>query len=200
MNAVTPVPGGPDSPRKADATARLPGATQTATDHAPARYATTRDWRAACAAARRGGAQAAPGSADGRDATPCARATAPGKRTRAAAERYQRFLSERAAGVYAVTQLSHRVQRSLPRASTSSRATLRTAWVAVHRRAADIALRQARRSVRRLGLTHVADTRGFLRAHVGWYWSFCDLSAWLLREPSVSLRAVASIPQREEAA
>lgn len=186
------------SPRTEAPRALPSAATQTATSPAHQSGGWSPAPRAACGAGLRR-ASAADCLEGARRAAAAARATRRGTRTRGASEQHQRYLREREAGVYAVTQLAHRIHRSLPAHQPSTRTSLRNSWCQVHRRAADIALRQAHQSIRRLGLTHVTDRDGFLRAHVGWYWTFCDLSAWLLGEPSVSLGWSGGLPHRGEA-
>lgn len=106
------------------------------------------------------------------------RAKAQCTRMRGAAleSRYQAGL---AAGAYADYDLSRHIRRSIPWPLQASEAILRRFWFSVHHTAALVALRQAHRAARRLGLTRVADTRGFLDRYCRWYGHFCSLSRWL---------------------
>gem|GEM_PF-6340285 len=82
-------------------------------------------------------------------------------------------------GAFAERGLSRHMQRSLP-VSLLARQTIPQWFLfAIHHRAADIAFRQVLRSVRRLGLKRVGDTKGFVLDHCGWYMTFCVLLGWL---------------------
>lgn len=91
-------------------------------------------------------------------------------------QKYQQALE---AGQIAQRELASHIERSLSgkrRANPSIPARL---WFAAQRRAGDIALRQALRSARRLGLKRVLDTDLFFAEHCAWYVSFCALSSRL---------------------
>lgn len=82
-------------------------------------------------------------------------------------------------GAYALRDLSCHMRKSLPYALKASPSTLGRFWFSVHYRVATFVLRQAHRQACRLGLTRVADTKGFLARHCGWYrWYryFCRIS------------------------
>jgi hypothetical protein len=79
-------------------------------------------------------------------------------------------------GGHAQFQLANHIHRSLPSHLRAKPTMLRKWWYSVHLAAADKALRQVVLSARRLGLTHVEDTKGFVADHCGWYVAFCILS------------------------
>lgn len=85
-------------------------------------------------------------------------------------------------GAFAEFELSRHMRRSLPVALLAKQTTLRWFLFSIHRKASDIALRQAHRSVRRLGLKRVVDTKGFVSDHCGWYMTFCALSDCNLKQ------------------
>lgn len=140
-------------------------------------------------AAFRGDAQAYP--AEGRLAasadtsTASERATALKKQWRGAgakARLERKYQQAHEAGRFAQWELASHIARSLfwyRRANPSIPARL---WFAVQRRASDIALRQALRSARRLGLKRVSDTDRYFAEHCSWYASLCALGSRLFPE------------------
>lgn len=85
------------------------------------------------------------------------------------------------AGAFARLAVMHHIHKSLPgnpKATSSIRLRL---WFLMHRKVAEVALRQAHRSIHRLGLKHVSDTTRFVEENCRWYLSFCRLSSRLLK-------------------
>lgn len=83
------------------------------------------------------------------------------------------------AGVVAQMQLSRHIRKSLPVNLRTKKTTLRGFLFAVHYRAAELAYRQALRSVHQLHLKRLVDTQGFFADRCGWYQTFCSLMGWV---------------------
>lgn len=84
-------------------------------------------------------------------------------------------------GEFARVELARHMYRSLPARSAFTTSRLQKLRFSVHRAVAELALRQAQRAARRLGLKRIGDTTGFVLDHCGWYMSFCGLMGWIDR-------------------
>lgn len=84
-------------------------------------------------------------------------------------------------GDFARAELARHMYQSLPARSPSTPSTLQKWRFSIHRAVAELALRQAQRAARRLGLKRIGDTTGFVSDHCGWYMSFCGLMGWVDR-------------------
>lgn len=81
----------------------------------------------------------------------------------------------------ALYRLTRHIDKSIPWQFRASTAILPRFWFSVHHTVAVSALRQVHQQVRRLGLTRVADTTGFLAEHCRWYGWFCSFSSCVTR-------------------
>ncbi len=81
----------------------------------------------------------------------------------------------------ALHRLTRHIDKSIPWQFRASTAILPRFWFLVHHTVAVSVLRQVHQQVRRLGLTRVADTTGFLAEHCRWYGWFCSFSSCVTR-------------------
>ena len=82
-------------------------------------------------------------------------------------------------GLYAQSELSNHIWQSLPLHLRASQASLHRFWFSIHHKVSLLALNQALRSARRLGLKRVEDKPRFLAENCRWYVAFCRCSCWL---------------------
>jgi hypothetical protein len=92
------------------------------------------------------------------------------------------YLRDRANGVFACWDIARHMQKSLPHGCKASASIVKRFWWRVHFAVATTALRQVQREVRRLGLTHVPDTRGFVQEKCAWYVRFCAVCEWFKKD------------------
>lgn len=159
-----------------------PQGTQTATgrddlhrETPPSNPAASRDGSLSCPAVHRS-------AADENSAQQLEHAIAQAKRRRDEALSYefrQRQSRAFADGVFARHDVMCRIYKSQPLWLRASPSILGKTWWRVHHKVATVALLQAHRAVRRLGLTRVPDTKDFVEQHCSWYVSFCAFSNWL---------------------
>ncbi len=91
------------------------------------------------------------------------------------------YRSDLEAGLCARRELADHIHRSIPASLRTSTSILLRFGYAVHCAAARLALAQAHRSIRRLGVKQIEDSAGFVRDHCGWYAAFTAFSRWLYR-------------------
>jgi flavin-binding protein dodecin len=96
------------------------------------------------------------------------------------------------AGAVAHYQLTHHVRRSLVTLPQTNKTILQGLAFLIHRKAAELALDQALKSVDRLHLKHLEDTQGFFEDYCGWYQTFCGLMSVIYKAIGVPLNRTAT--------